>query len=248
VEVRVMGYASYKVTLSVNGGNPATGAEIITSNRNAILGTSKYLKGTTGPDGSYEWKTLATGFNNDTYDFNATFIGDDVEYVAIWSDRVVPLGNYEKNIVMRELYLNEIKEMKIPDQIINIIKESEGGESTLAAIREFNICMKQKLPLAALNCSTYVLEGLIKILAQRKNAWKEEFENATFGELINKDSIKKLLKKRLYDKMSGLNKFRIAAAHNLGVKSLIEEATMGMELPNEFMKQISRTFDDALTK
>ena len=66
-----MGYVSYEITLTLPGGKPTSGAKIVATNLNAIFPSSKVLHGNTNKDEYFKWDTLATGFDNDTYNFIA---------------------------------------------------------------------------------------------------------------------------------------------------------------------------------
>lgn len=226
-----MGYVKYAVKLYLEGNKTVAGAQIIANNRNAWTASTKKYNGTTGPDGVCVWDNLGTGYNNDNYDFEAFYADDEgIEYVAQWSDRLNPSVTFNKEITLRKKYLDELYEFQLGEGTINLLGSTPVGRSTLQAMGEIKTCLKQRLPISALTTSTYILEGLIRTIAEKKKVWEDKMEYFTFGQLIKEKALSNLFPKGLRDQFEGINKFRIPAAHNKGVKSMIEEAKIGYGL------------------
>jgi len=237
-----MGYVKYVVKLYLEGNKTIAGAQITANNRNAWITSTKKYYGTTGPDGVCVWDNLGTGYNNDTYDFKAYYADDEgFEYVAQWSDRLNPTIIFNKEITLRKKYLDELYEIQLGDATKNLLGKTHVGQSTLQAMGEINTCLKQRLPISALTTSTYILEGLIRTMAEQKKVWEDKMEGFTFGQLIKEEALINLFPKGLRDQFEGINKFRIPAAHNKGVKSMIEEAKIGYRLIETTIKVLEES-------
>ena len=231
-----MGYVSYEITLTLPGGKPTSGAKIVATNINAILPSSKTLHGNTNKDGYFKWDTLATGFNNDTYNFIAQKEHEGILYIAEWTDRVSPSeGHYSQDIEMRTQFFEELKKLEIPSLAIKGL-QVEGHFEILALIRELSICISQKLPNASISLGTKILEGLIRIYLKRLDKWEDKMGKLTFGLLL--DSLKgtDIEKNGLYNKLTGINSFRIPAVHFKDIDTTIDEARIGNSVIIQFLK------------
>ena len=235
-----MGYVSYEITLYLPDGTPASGAEIVATNENAIFYSSKKRYGTTSKEGYYKWPTLATGFNNDTYNFKARKDVDGILYVAYWTDRVSPSdGPYSKEITMRTRFFDEIKKFELPSYAIEGLK-NEKENKILELLNEYNGCFTYKLPDASISVGSKILEGLSKILLKRLGKWNEEKDgqNYTFGQLIGFLKDTDFSKTAIYDKLSGFNSFRKPAVHYKGTNSTTDEANLGKSIILDFLEYL----------
>lgn len=231
-----MGYVSYEITLIFPDGKPASGAEIIATNENAILPSSRTLYGTTNKDGYYRWQTLATGFNNDTYNFNAKKESEGILYVAYWTDRVSPSdGPYTKEITMRTQFFEELPQFEIPSYAIDGLR-MDNQLVILRLMDELNVCINQKLPNASIAVGTKILEGLIKIYLNRIGKWEEKMDKLTLGQLLENPNVSDLKNKGFYDKLKGINFFRRSAVHFKEIDTTIDEARIGNSIITEFLK------------
>ncbi len=230
-----MGYTKYEVMIFLENGNPVAGAQVEAFNRNAVLPSSKNFTGTTGPDGSYAWDTLATGFNNDTYDFHSFKEIESILYEAVWSERVMPNKPYQKDVTLHTQLLKDLKELNIPKSILDKVNSEDSGKYILSAIDELNKCIRYNLSKSAVTLSTSILEGVIKIHLTKKNAWDESFDNVTFGRLISKIKNKNIVAAGLMNKLEALNKLRLPAAHFKGTDTTTDEARIGMSVVKEFL-------------
>ena len=231
-----MGYVSYEITLRLPGGKTASGTEIIAVNKNAILPSSKTLVGTTNKDGYYKWDTLATGFNNDTYHFTARKEFEGILYYAEWTDRVSPSeGHYSQDIEMRTQFFDELKRLEIPPLATKGLHE-EGQVEILALIKELRICISQKLPNASISLGTKILEGLIKIYLKRLGKWEDNMSKLTFGMLLDHLKGTDIENNGLFNKLTGVNSFRIPAVHFKDIDTIIDEARIGNSVIIQFLK------------
>lgn len=232
-----MGYVKYEIKLFLPNESAAKGAEIIAKNRNALVNSSRVLKGTTNKEGIYVWESLSTGFNSDTYDFNVKIEIEGVLYVAQWSDRLNPkIKSYMKEIVLRREFLDEISTMEMSEGMKKQLEIESNGENILQAFNELHFNLKNNCSMASLTLETYILEGLIKNYIKKMNKWENQFEQLTFGNLITKIRPLHILKEGLVSQLEGLNKFRTTAAHEKGVENTKEIATVGYKMINEMLK------------
>lgn len=230
-----MGYVSYEITLTLPGGKPASGAKIVATNLNAILPSSKVLHGNTNKDGYFKWDTLATGFNNDTYNFIAQKEHEGILYIAEWNDRVSPSeGHYSQDIEMRTQFFDELKKIDIPKSASKGLKD-EGHVEILSLIIELKTCISYKLPNASISLTTKILEGLIRIYLKREGKWEDRMSEQTFGQLL--ENLKKTDSRieGIYDKLKGLNFLRKPAVHFKNISTTIDEARICYSLMSQFL-------------
>ncbi len=223
-----MGTAKYCVTVTLPGGKLAEGAQIIAHNRNSWGDSAKYWEGIT-KDGVYCWDHIDTGLNGDKYDFSVRYADESgVEWRAGFSDRIFSIS--EKTIVLRQMFLDEEMEFSIPSDIENFLTQEDGGKEILSAMKELAISIKRGMSHAALTLSTYILEGLINLKAQKDGIWDKEFEGKTFGGLLKLEKVKRMFPQGALDKAEGINKLRIPGAHFKNISSSIYEAKISVNL------------------
>jgi hypothetical protein len=231
-----LGFVSYEITLFLPNGKPASGAEIIAFNKNAIAPSSKTFYGATNNNGYYKWAALATGYYKDTYDFKAQKELEGILYIAHWTDRLDSTkGPYIQEITMRTEFFEELKKFDIPTFAIDGLQRDSQME-ILTLINELNICIAQKLPNASISVGTKILEGLIRIYLNRLGKWKEDMNKKTFGQLLGSLKGTDLENIGLYNKLDAINSFRIPAVHFKGTDTTIDEARIGNSVIVEFLK------------
>lgn len=234
-----MGYVKYEITLLLPKGEPAKGAEIRAINRNALVKSSKELKGVTDKDGMFAWEALSTGFNNDTYDFDAKIDVEGLLYVAHWSERVKPnLKIYKKNIVLRTEFLDEMKGIEVSDSIKGQLENDSNSKNIREALRELPFNLKNNCSIASLTLETYILECILKNYIRKKEKWEDNFNELTFGGLIQKVKSLKLLNSGMLNQLEGLNKFRNTAAHDMGVENTTDTAKLGLSLIKQILNLV----------
>ncbi len=225
----IMGTAKYCLYVTLPGNVAVSGVDICAENKDAWFDSSRYWNGTT-KDGKYCWDRIDIGVNGDKYDFKLRYADENgVEWRGYFSDRIFNSGG-SKNIELRHLFLNEDFEFSIPDGILNVLSTQEGGKEIIAAIRELSITIKKGMAHSSLALTTYILEGMIHLIAIKRGLWKEEFDKDTFGELLNKKELRELYPSGTFQRAEALNKFRIPGVHYKGFPSYIEEAKVGARL------------------
>lgn len=222
-----------RVTLRVTlpDGTPVVGARISAHNVTAWFPSSKQWYGTTLMDGTFTWDNLDVGFG-DKYEFEVKYVD---QRGVIWqgeiSDKI--RGPTKKDVVLREAYVEELGSVEISPEVEAFLMKETGGSEILDAMREFSLAVGNGLSRSAVSLSTIILEGMIQVKARREDAWNEEFSDMTFGKLIHQAGIKRLFPIGIFDKLDGLNKFRINASHYKAVKTIEAEAQIAVQVIRE---------------
>lgn len=223
-----MGTASYCIKVILPEGELTEGAQIVAYNRDSWGNSARYWNGIT-KDGVYCWDNLDTGWNGDKYDFSVRYVDTSgVEWRGAFSDRIFEKG--EKTIVLRQMFLDEEMEFSIPSDIEKFLTQEDGGKEILAAMKELSVSIMKGMSHSALALSTYILEGMIILKAQKEGIWDEDFEDKTFGGLLNLEKVKGLFPSGALNKAQGINKLRIPGAHFKNISSSISEAKISANL------------------
>ncbi len=224
-----MGTTTYTLKVYFPDGTPANGVKITGINKDAWAESAKYWMGTTLFDGSLTWKHIDTGVNGDKYDFYCKYIDPNgVTWKGEASDRIfTSLNEIVKEIILYQPPLDEDLDFTLPQLVEANILKTESGKELIAAIGEMRLALKQGMSHSALALSTYIIEGLIIIKAKEIKMWKNQWEEYTFGKLINDPEIQKFIPTEEQDKLFALNKLRIPSVHFKGASSIIEEAKIG---------------------
>jgi hypothetical protein len=179
----------------------------------------------------------------DKINFQAEYIsGDGVRYVGFHSDKIV--GPTVLPLTMVES-INEYSFSLVTSKAgLEFLKSDDDGKIVLEALRELEIALKDNLPHASISLSTYILEGLIRIEARKKGLWREEYDNKTYGELVNTNELKNLFEPGELDKIRGFNGFRKPGVHFKKVRSILAEAQVGAGLISQL---ITRWFSSMIS-
>ena len=155
-----------------------------------------------------------------------------VEWRAEASDRLFSSQNtaFVKEITLRRPFLDETLYFSLPSDIENSISNTEFGGEILVSINEISFLLKKGLAHSALTLSSYIIEGLIRARAKKMGIYKAEYDELTFGQLINEGEIKKIIPIGLFDEMKALNHLRKPSAHFKGVSPIVEEARIGAKI------------------
>lgn len=208
------------------GGTRVSGARVFCHNQSTIHKEFREWYGGTDKDGLFDIQNLENGWG-DKYDFDAQFVDEaGVEWRGTTSDRIK--NDTEKKIILHIAYPDEIGKINIPRQISEDLQKDEDGKILLNAISELQSAIRNRMTHATLVLSTYIIEGMIRIVAKRKGIWNPEFEDKTYGQLIHCKELEILFDKRLLEKARGLNAFRIGGAHFTGLQSFMAEGQVAI--------------------
>lgn len=227
-----MGTAKYSIIVKFPDGVVASGARIEGINRDAWSRSGRFWYGTTKNDGIYTWEHIDTGVNGDKYDFYCKYLDTNgVEWKGEGSDRIfTSLEALEKEITLRQPFLDETLDFSLPSEIEDSISRTEFGGELVASVKEMSFALKKGLAHSALTLSSYIIEGLIKARMKKMGIWKEEYDEYTFGQLIDKKEIQKIIPPGILDEMKALNQLRKPSAHFKGVSPIVEEARIGAKI------------------
>ena len=237
-----MGKAELKITTSTEKGTRLPGVVVRITNETAWFPSIKNWTVISNENGECTIQNFDFGAE-DKINFQAEYIsGDGVRYVGFHSDKIV--GPTVLPLTMVES-INEYSFSLVTSKAgLEFLKSDDDGKIVLEALRELEIALKDNLPHASISLSTYILEGLIRIEARKKGLWREEYDNKTYGELVNTNELKNLFEPGELDKIRGFNGFRKPGVHFKKVRSILAEAQVGAGLISQL---ITRWFSSMIS-
>lgn len=214
-------------------GSPVIGAKLVAYNMSTWQEDIKKWLASTGTDGAYTFHSLDRGFG-DKYDFEVEYLSEDgILYLGEASDKIRKDMNV--NIIVRVAYPSEIGSFEIPEVVLQVLESEAGGAVIISALKEFARALSSRMIHGSLALSTYVLEGMMKIVSGKRGIWKQEYDVMTFGDLINKKELAPIFPKGMLDKVKGLNKFRIGAVHFTGTGSALAESQVAAAIVKDLL-------------
>lgn len=230
-----MGVHIVRIIVKMKVGSKVVGATITAYNSTALFKGIKNWRGGTDLDGICTFNNLDNG-RGDKYDFQAYFVDDSgTNYYGAQSDKI--LHDVDITIILTESLPNVSGTLYISNEMVNTLQEDEDGRIILSAIKEMQVAVTNNLPHASIALSTYILEGLIKREAKKKGVWAKEFDNYSYGQLVNEKKLEQLFLKEELAKVKGLNAYRIPAVHFKNVKSVIAEAQVGIGIIGDLIRR-----------
>jgi hypothetical protein len=226
------------VTVKLPGGSLASGSDISLVNRNAKFKDSQNWNGTADSEGNCIWEEMDSGTFGlgDIYDFQASFTdpSNGKSYIGHKTERIKKDQNV--TIYLREAHMGETFELKISKDDLTAVSKLSGGEEILSVIRELSVTTKDKLSHASVMLESYIVESFIRNRLHDKGLWKDNFEKISLGMLLEKAEVKEILGGTILRRISILNELRTAAVHPKGVETYFEEASIGLGLIRELIR------------
>ena len=226
------------VTAKLPMGQVASGAEILLLNRSAKFKDAQNWVGTTDDEGKCTWEDMDNGTlgSGDIYDFKASFTdpSNGKSYIGNKTARVKRSQNVVINL--REAEMGETFDLKISKEDLSIVSKLSGGNELLSVIKELSITTKNKLSHASVMLESYIVESFIRNRLKNKGLWKDSYEKNSLGVLLDKDEVKEILGDSLHRRINILNELRTAAVHPKGVETYFEEASIGLGLIRDLIR------------
>ncbi len=213
---------SARVTLRITlaDGTPAENVRVLARNRDAWDKNVAEWHGVTGRDGVWTWPNLDTGTAGDFYDFYAEMVDDlGVSWAARASDRI----GSPRDIPIR-LLPTYSGQLAIPESAVRYLEGTSDGRSILASLEELKRAVGNGMIQGTITLSTYVIEGLIRVVAKARNVWSETWDRKTYSELLEVPQILGLFPASVKDRARALADLRRPSAHYKYTTSLPAEA------------------------
>jgi hypothetical protein len=226
------------VTAKLPKGAPASGADISIVNRSAKFKDARNWIGTADSEGNCNWEDMDTGTfsQGDIYDFQASFtdMGSGKSYIGNKTARIKQSQNVIINL--REAQMGETFDLKISKEDLSAVSKLAGSNEILSVIRELSITTKNKLSHASVMLESFIVESFIRNRLKEKGSWKDSYEKLPLGVLLDKDEVKEILGAALHRRIKILNELRTAAVHPKGLETYFEEASIGLGLIRELIR------------
>ncbi len=226
------------VTVVLPDGIPASGADITFLNRSAKFKDSKNWTGTADKDGSCIWEDMYSGTFGlgDIYFFRANYTdpNDGKSYIGYKTIKIKRNQNVLVNL--REAQMGETFDLKISNDDLSIVSSLPRGDEILSVIKELAVTTKNKLGHASVMLESYVVESFIRIRLKQKNQWDNTLDKLPLGALLEKDEVKDIIGESFLGRVKILNELRRAAVHPKEVGTYFEEASIGLNLVKDFIK------------
>lgn len=226
------------VTARLPMGQMASGAEISLFNRSAKFKDSQNWVGTTDDDGKCIWEDMDNGILGlgDIYDFKVTFT-DPSNGISFIGNKTARIKHSQNVIVnLREAEMGETFDLKISKDDLSTVSKLSGGNELLSVIKELSITTKNRLSHASVMLESYIVESFIRNRLKDKGLWKDSYERNSLGVLLDKDEVKEILGDSLHRRINILNELRTAAVHPKGVETYFEEASIGLGLIRDLIR------------
>ena len=115
-------------------------------------------------------------------------------------------------------------QLTIPESAVRYLEGTSDGRPILASLEELKRAVGNGMIQGTITLSTYVLEGLIRVVAKARDVWSDAWDRKTYSELLEVPQILGLFPASVKDRARALADLRRPSAHYKYTTSLPAEA------------------------